>query len=166
MTDHTGTTTTDVWAATAVERRRLADELDTLTDEQWRTRSQCERWTVHDVAVHLLVPYEVSLPRFGLAMLRRRGNFDEAMIDLTERVKSRVSRDDISRILRENADNEWTPPGAGPEIPFSDVVVHSQDIRQVLGMKCPIPQATINLALNGIEDDAQRADYARRIGQG
>lgn len=165
MTNPTPTTSpTTIWNATATERRRLADELDRLTDQQWSTQSQCEHWTVEELAAHLLVPFEVSLPRFGLAMLKHRGNFDRAMIDLTARVKAKVSRADITRVLRANADSQWTPPSAGPEIPLAEIVVHSQDIRRPLGLACPIPADTIDLALSGLDDAALRADYAKRIG--
>ncbi|MBA2607436.1 MAG: maleylpyruvate isomerase family mycothiol-dependent enzyme [Actinobacteria bacterium] len=36
------------------QRRRLADTLRTLTDEQWASPSRCEGWTVQDVVSHLI----------------------------------------------------------------------------------------------------------------
>jgi hypothetical protein len=46
----------------------------------------------------------------------------------------------------------------------AETVVHGQDIRRPLGLANPVPTATIDLALNGIDDEVVRADYARRIG--
>jgi len=45
---------TDVWPLVHAERHALVDDLSRLTDEQWRTPSLCEGWTVHDVAAHLV----------------------------------------------------------------------------------------------------------------
>jgi uncharacterized protein (TIGR03083 family) len=36
------------------QRRRLADELATLSDEQWQHPSRCEGWTGQDVVSHLI----------------------------------------------------------------------------------------------------------------
>lgn len=153
-----------IWTTIATERRRLADELDTLTEQQWTTPTSCTGWTVEDVAAHLIVPFEISLPRFGLAMMRRRGDFDKAMIDLTSRVKAKNTRAQVIAKLRDNAENEWTPPGGGPESPLGEVVVHGQDIRQALGLTHNIPAETIDLTITGMKDAALRADYAARIG--
>ncbi|MEL7157586.1 MAG: maleylpyruvate isomerase N-terminal domain-containing protein, partial [Actinomycetota bacterium] len=68
-----------IWDAIATERLRLADELEGLTDEQWHQPSQCAEWTIGEMASHLIVPFEVSTPRFVLAMARNRGNFDRTM---------------------------------------------------------------------------------------
>ncbi|MBU2664981.1 maleylpyruvate isomerase family mycothiol-dependent enzyme [Actinoplanes bogorensis] len=39
---------------TAFENARLLDLLRALTDEQWRAATECTRWTVRDIAVHLI----------------------------------------------------------------------------------------------------------------
>jgi uncharacterized protein (TIGR03083 family) len=153
-----------IWNGVATERRRLADELDALTDEQWRTQSRCEEWTVGEVAAHLILPFEASMPRFALKMARHRGNLDKVMIDLTEWVSDRNGRAEIVAKLRANAEAKWTPPGYGPEMPLAEVIVHGQDIRRSLGLDHDIPAETIELALTSLDDDDLRADYAERIG--
>ena len=35
------------------QRRRMVNELASLTDEEWRTLSRCEGWTTQDVVAHL-----------------------------------------------------------------------------------------------------------------
>ncbi len=52
---------------TAVERDRLVDVLVDLDEAGWATPSLCLGWTVREVAVHLLMPYEPSVPRFLVA---------------------------------------------------------------------------------------------------
>lgn len=152
------------WELIAIERRRLADELTTLSDEQWRTPSQCDAWTVEDVAAHLILPFEVGNARFGWKMLRHRGNLDRVMIDLTAWVGSNNSRDELVAKLRHNAESRWTPPGSGPEIPLTEVIVHGQDIRRAIGAEHAIPADTIEFALKGLTDEELRSDYAERIG--
>jgi hypothetical protein len=40
----------EVWAAIDLQRRRTADLLEQLSDEEWRQPSLCRGWTVRDVA--------------------------------------------------------------------------------------------------------------------
>src|SRR3954467_14278634 len=42
-----------VWAAIDTQRRRVADLLSRLTDDQWSQPSLCRGWTVRDVGAHL-----------------------------------------------------------------------------------------------------------------
>ena len=156
--------TETLWQTVATERRRLADDLSRLDEAQWRTQSQCEAWSVEEVASHMVTPFETSTARFMLAMLKARGNFDKAIVALTARVHGNHSRQDAVRKLRDQAENRWTPPKAGPEIMLAEVVVHGQDIRRAIGTDHDIPAETIELTLTGITDPDIRADYAKRIG--
>ncbi len=153
-----------IWTSIATERRRLADELEGLTEEQWATPSQCAAWTVDEVAAHLIVPFEISTPRFVAAMIRHRGNLDRVILAMTAKVAARTTRAERIATLRSNAENPWRPPRLGPEIPLSEIVVHGQDIRRPLGLECPVPAETVDLSLRLLDDDEIRADYARRIG--
>lgn len=56
-------------ALAAVECRRAADMFESLTPEQWAVPSLCARWTVRDLAGHLIGPYCVSTARFLLGRL-------------------------------------------------------------------------------------------------
>lgn len=156
--------TETLWQIVAIERRRLADDLSRLDETQWRAQSQCDAWTVEELASHVVTPFETSKPRFLLAMVKARGNFDKAIIALTARVHANHGRQDAIRKLRDQAENRWTPPKAGPEIMLAEVIVHGQDIRRVIGTDHDIPAETIELTLAGITDPDLRADYAARIG--
>lgn len=154
----------DVWDTIATERRRLADDLEGLTEEQWTMQSRCEAWKVEEAAAHVVLPFEVSNARFALALLANRGNLDKASRKLTAKVHAGHSRAEVIAKLRANAENHWTPPRLGPEIPLSEIVVHGQDIRRAVGIEHNIPAETIALALEGITDDETRRNYAERIG--
>lgn len=136
----------DTFAEIADERRTLAALLSALTGEQLATQSLCSEWSVHDVAAHLIVPLEVSLPKFALAMLACRGNFDRANVRLT-REQARRPVGEITEVLRRKADSRFTPPGAGPEAPLTDLLVHGLDIRWPLGLPRDVPEERLQKSL-------------------
>lgn len=131
----------------AEERRALADLLDTLTPEQWATPSLCAGWTVREVAAHLVVPFEVSVPSLMLRLVRSLGSYDRAMDGATREVAARPTTELAAR-LRANADHRFTPPMSGPEAPLTDVVVHGQDIRRPLGIAHGIEPEHLRVALD------------------
>lgn len=162
--DANDTRTEEIWAAVAAERRRLADELEGLTEAEWTTPTQCAAWTVEGLAAHLITPFEISTPRFLLTMARNRFGFDATMVELSARVAARHTRSDLVAKLRANAENRWTPPRSGPEVVLTEIVVHGQDIRRPLGRDCPVPPETVDAALRVVEDPSIQADYADRVG--
>lgn len=136
----------DIFAEIADERRGLAALLSGLTAEQQATQSLCSGWSVHDVAAHLVVPLEVGIPKFALAMLACRGNFDRANVRLT-REQARRPFGEITEVLRRKADSRFTPPGAGPEAPLTDLLIHGLDIRWPLGLPRDIPEERLHKSL-------------------
>jgi uncharacterized protein (TIGR03083 family) len=136
----------DTFVEIADERRGLADLLAGLTSEQRATQSLCREWTVQDVVGHLLVSLEVSTPRFVLAILASGGSFDRANLRLARQQAQRPFAEMID-ILRRKADKRFTPPGAGPEAPLTDLLVHGLDIRWPLGLPRQIPAERLQKAL-------------------
>lgn len=128
----------DIFAEIAAERRVLADLLSGLTPQQRAAQSLCSEWTVQDVAGHLIVSLEVSLPKFALTMLACGGSFDRANNRLARKQAQRPF-EEIVDTLRTKADNRFTPPGAGPEAPLTDVLVHGLDICWPLDIQRAIP---------------------------
>lgn len=77
-----------LFAEIASERLTLSGTLVTLTHDQWEVQSLCSGWSVRDVAAHLAMPFVTPLWKFGLTMLRTRGNFDRANESLTRRARA------------------------------------------------------------------------------
>jgi uncharacterized protein (TIGR03083 family) len=136
----------DTFAEIADERRSLAALLTGLTGEQQATQSLCSEWSVRDVVAHLVVPLEVSTPKFVLAMLACRGNFDRANVRLA-REQARRPFGELTEVLRRKADSRFTPPGSGPEAPLTDLLVHGLDIRWPLGLPRDIPEERLHKSL-------------------
>lgn len=127
-----------LFAEIASERLTLADTLVTLTHDQWEAQSLCSGWSVRNVAAHLAMPFVTPLWKFGLTMLRTRGNFDRANESLTRRTRMRYGNQ-LPELLSEHAHSRFTPPGEGPLAPLTDVIVHGQDIRRPLNIDYAIP---------------------------
>ena len=170
----------DLFAEIADERRGLADLVSGLTEDQLATASLCGEWTVRDVIAHLVVPLEVSIPRFAVAMLVSRGSFDRANVRLA-RAQARRPVVELVEVLRRKAESRFTPPGSGPEAPLTDLIVHSLDIAWPLGLtrdldadrlqtsltyltSGPAPGFVPKGALDGLELAATDLDWAHGSG--
>jgi uncharacterized protein (TIGR03083 family) len=150
----------DTFAEIADERRGLADLLAGLTPEQQTAQSLCGDWSVRDVVGHLVVPLEVSAPRFLLAILAGRGNFDRANTRLA-REQARRPFDDLIDVLRRKADSRFTPPGSGPEAPLTDLLIHGLDIRWPLGLARSIPDERLRTSLTFLTATPARGFVAK-----
>ncbi len=122
----------DVFALTAMERRRAADMFAALSDDQWAAASLCAEWTVRDVAGHLIGPFCISVPRFVLGSLVSGG---PARYSVREsRRLGRRPAGEIIAMLREHAGDCFVPPGTGPLAPLTDLAVHTRDVARPLGL--------------------------------
>jgi uncharacterized protein (TIGR03083 family) len=150
----------DTFAEIADERRSLAGLASGLTGEQQAAQSLCSGWSVHDVLAHLVVPLEVSTPKFALAMLASAGNFDRANVRLT-REQARRPFAEITEVLRQKAESRFTPPGAGPEAPLTDLLVHGLDIRWPLGVAREVPAERVHKSLTFLTTTPARGIVAK-----
>jgi uncharacterized protein (TIGR03083 family) len=122
----------DLWAAIAKERGALADDLSSITDEQWRTPSLCDGWSVQDVLAHMTATAEMTPPAFLGSMLKQRFNFTNmANADIRERTKDGTAAT-LAR-FRSIVSSRKHPPGPNPTW-LGETVVHGEDIRRPLGI--------------------------------
>jgi len=148
---------TDMFDIIADQRNRIADQLEALDADQWQQPSLCGEWTVQQVAAHLTTGWNVSLPRFGLAVLKARGDFHRANNQLACTLAER-SPAEIVADLRANAAHQFTPPGAGAEAPLADCIVHARDMFEPLDIDYPVdPNTTVKVMSMVTEPKAKRA---------
>ncbi len=152
----------EIWDAIATERRALADELEGLTAEQWNAQTVCDGWTVRHMLAHLVTPFDVSTPRFLLAMAARRFDLHKVTVHFAAKHVERPI-DELIDSLRANATNRWMPPKTGPEVPLGEILVHGQDIRAAIGARRTVPAELVDALMAGIDDAEIRADYAVRL---
>jgi uncharacterized protein (TIGR03083 family) len=124
----------DMWRMIADQRRHLADIFESLDDAQWMTPSLCAGWTMREIAGHLVSPHELGTVKMLLYMAACGFSFDK-MVDKVARQFARRPTYELVRLLRIHAESRWTPPGLGPEAPFGDIVVHTQDVCRGLNIK-------------------------------
>lgn len=117
----------------AGERRALADLLESLTPEQWRARTLCPAWDVHGMAAHLVVPTEFSTREMVGGMVRARGNPDRLAVAMAAR-RAELSSVELVERLRAGAASTTAPPIVGLLGPYTDTLVHGEDIRVPLGI--------------------------------
>ena len=122
-----------IFDAVAIERRRIADLVDSLDDDALATPSLCAGWDVKTVAAHLVSVFADSFWTFQRTAIRHRG-FDRAIDELAHR-RAQAPKAEIARTLRERADHRLSPPVTGPLSGLTDVLVHSGDIRIPLGLE-------------------------------
>jgi uncharacterized protein (TIGR03083 family) len=120
-----------IHAATAQERRRVADLIDDLDEAQLATPSLCAGWDVKTVGAHLLSFVADGTFRM-MCLAARRGGSDRA-IDELARCKAQLSAGEIAAGLRDLADRRyWRPPPQAPGL-LAEVLAHSGDMRIPLG---------------------------------
>lgn len=122
-----------VFAASAVERRAVADLLDGLDEQQLATPSLCTGWDVRTVAAHLVGAVALGGRDFARAVIRARGRLDRAN-DFLARDVARRPVAELVDLLRRHAESRFAPPVTGPRAPLTDALVHAGDMRMPLGI--------------------------------
>ncbi|HEY3448540.1 MAG TPA: maleylpyruvate isomerase family mycothiol-dependent enzyme [Myxococcales bacterium] len=144
----------NVFDRVAEERRALADLIAGLSEEQLRTPSLVPTWTVRDVAAHLVLGLDGSIGSFLWAALTT-GSLDKGTDKLTwERAKRPVP--DLVAVLRGQAASRVRPPGAGPEVVLTEVVVHGLDLRRPLGIVRALDEEVLRAVLGVLFDSPAR----------
>ena len=147
MSSLSGLLRADVDQAVSAERRRLADHVADLTDEQWATPSLCAAWTVRDVIAHLTVTTRLTVPRLLRAAARARGSFDRMEVGLAAERAVAYTTVDLVAQLRESAGSTRRFPGSTPMDPLMDLVIHGQDIARPLGRRYVSPPEVVAACL-------------------
>ena len=122
----------DLWGAIAKEREALVADLTPLTDDQWRTPSLCEGWTVEDVLGHMTATVEMTPPAFFGAIIKHGFSFTKmANAHILERTSSGPAATLAG--FRSVVSSKKHPPGPNPSW-LGETVVHGEDIRRPLGI--------------------------------
>ena len=130
-----------VYALATRNRLLAASMFAGLTEQQWRTPSLCEGWTVREVCAHL-VPPEGGFTTLSLVrdVVRFRGNLAR-MVDSTAREGARRPTAELVESLRERAGERLKAPVVGPYGPMADTAIHLRDAARPLGLDvCPPPE--------------------------
>jgi uncharacterized protein (TIGR03083 family) len=129
------------------EREELADFLSELSDEQWRSRSLCDRWSVREVAAHTM-SFE-GLSAGTLASRFARGYLQTDRINqIGVAAMAAHSTDELVDLVRRHAVPQGLGAGFGGRIALTDNMIHQQDIRRPLGLPRVIEPERLLTALD------------------
>ncbi|MBK5306878.1 MAG: maleylpyruvate isomerase family mycothiol-dependent enzyme [Frankiaceae bacterium] len=150
------------WALIHAERRGLADTIEGLTEEQWRTPSLCAGWSCGNMAAHLLSSAEQSAGHFMGGMLKSGFSFNRAMQrDIDARAD--LTPQQIAQRLRQRTTTTNKPPAATVAM-LGEVVVHGEDLRRPLGLSSPLDKDAANACLDMYTKASFPVGGKKRIG--
>ncbi|MCW2812470.1 MAG: hypothetical protein JWP61_2928 [Friedmanniella sp.] len=132
----------EVWSAIDDQRRRTADLLGQLSEEEWRHASLCPGWTVRDVAAHLTLQ-ELSIGDALAAVIRHPGSLGgmNRMIRLSAHHKAEQPVERLIDDLRATVGSRRTNVGVTNLETLIDILVHGQDIAVPLGRDLEMPSS-------------------------
>lgn len=122
----------------------LVELLESLTPSQWNAPSLCAGWRVRDVVSHLLMPYELTTPRFVAGLVAHRFDFDR----MANAWALRDHRSASELIAALKAHGRFRVPGAGPDGELTHMVIHGLDIAYPLSAHFGIPSESADRTLD------------------
>ncbi|HEY2790759.1 MAG TPA: maleylpyruvate isomerase family mycothiol-dependent enzyme [Micromonosporaceae bacterium] len=135
----------EIWSAIDGQRRRVADLLDGLTDEEWTRPSLCAGWSVRDVAAHLTL--QQLGPGAAIAMmLRYAGNTNRAIHETSRRRAATAGTAQIAADVRASIGSHRPTFGVTMRETLIDILVHGQDIAVPLGRVLEMPVDAVAVA--------------------
>ncbi|MBK8468491.1 MAG: maleylpyruvate isomerase family mycothiol-dependent enzyme [Candidatus Phosphoribacter sp.] len=138
-----------LWEMIDGRRRRTADLLEGLTDEEWNRPTLCDGWTVRHVAAHLTLQQQgvgdalATLLRHPAVMRRPTLN---GLIHNSAIMQSRLPRQEITARIRAMIGSRRHNVGVTPRDTHTDIVLHGQDIALPLGKELPLDPAEAAVA--------------------
>jgi len=123
----------DVWSMISSERKALAADLGSLTDEQWKTASLCDGWAVRDVVGHMTSTAEMTPGKFFASLIGSGFSFTKLQDKDIEKQNEGTPADTLARFVAVG-DSRKHPPGPVDSW-LGETLVHAEDIRRPLGIK-------------------------------
>jgi uncharacterized protein (TIGR03083 family) len=131
----------DIWPVIHAERKALAGDLETLSDEQWSSASLCDRWPVRDVIAHMTATAKITPPVF-LAKLAGSGFSLTRLQDKDIAVERGATTADTLARFEAIETSVKHPPGPA-DTWLGETIVHAEDIRRPLGIRHDYPPGAV-----------------------
>lgn len=128
---------TSIWPVVHAERAALADDLESISDAQWDTRSLCDDWSVRDVVAHMTATTRISPATFFPKLLASGFSFTRMQAKDIARERGSSPAQTLAN-LRSQVGSTTHPPG--PTVTWlGETLVHAEDIRRPLGIAHDYP---------------------------
>ncbi|HEY6279127.1 MAG TPA: maleylpyruvate isomerase family mycothiol-dependent enzyme [Streptosporangiaceae bacterium] len=133
------------WPLIHAEREALANDLATLTAEQWATPSLCSEWTVRDAFGHVIATARMTPPAFFAALAKAGFRFNTMTANRIAAEATATPAEALAE-FRKLLTATTHPPGP-VEAMLGEAIIHGEDIRRPLGIKREYPaEAVIRVA--------------------
>jgi uncharacterized protein (TIGR03083 family) len=131
----------ETWPLIHAERAALANDLAELTDQQWVTRSLCDRFSVREVLAHLTAGASLNPVRWLAGVVRCRFDFNaQVAMRLAEQMGA-TPADTLARFRR--VITSTTKPLVPAVAMLGETIVHGEDIRRPVGIDRDYPITTL-----------------------
>jgi uncharacterized protein (TIGR03083 family) len=137
---------TKTWSLIHAERVKLADTIEGLSQEQWRTPSLCAGWNVGAMAAHLLSSAEQTPGHFMGGMVTSGFSFNR-MMQRDINARADLTGQQIAARLRQRTTTTNKPPAPTAAM-LGEVVVHGEDLRRPLGLTSTVDADAANTCLD------------------
>lgn len=122
----------DLWDVIAAERGALAEDLATISDEQWAAPSLCPDWTVRRVVGHMTATARLTPASFLGAFAKAGFSFNRFA---NTAIDKNLGPGNVATLANFRAVQNATTSPPGPKQSWlGEVIVHSEDIRRPLGI--------------------------------
>jgi uncharacterized protein (TIGR03083 family) len=136
--------TSNTWQLIHAERGRLIEDLEPLTDEQWRTTSLCPEWNVQQVLGHIVATTTMTPPKFFGKFIASGFQFEKMAAKDVAKQSAGTPAQTLAELTAHILDTH-APPGPVDSW-VGEIVVHGADIRRPLGIAYSPPPATTRQA--------------------
>jgi uncharacterized protein (TIGR03083 family) len=127
----------DVWPTIQAERKSLADDLESLDQDQWEQTSLCTQWTVWDVVAHMTATAKITPPVFFGKMLA--SGFSLTTLQGRDIAVERGGSPADALARFEAVESSRKHPPGPLESWLGETIVHAEDIRRTLGIRHEYP---------------------------
>ena len=135
--------TSNTWELIHAERRRLIEDLEPLTAEQWRTASLCPKWNAQQALGHIVATTKMTPPKFFGKIIASGFQFEKMAAKDVATESSGTPAQTLAE-LAAHAEDTHAPPG--PVVSWlGEIIVHGADIRRPLGVAYSPQPATTRL---------------------
>ncbi len=142
----------DTWTSVSNGREAFADYLSAMSLEDWGRPSLCAGWTVKDVTAHMLVVPTIAKAKVFGSFLSSGFNLDKMNATFVAKLTAQMSPDQMVSATRASAASQSMPPGLKLPGVHNELVVHTADVSEALGVPFDLPVADYVASLEHLKD--------------
>ena len=131
----------DIWPVVHDERAALAEDLATLSEEQWTTPSSCDAWSVRDVVAHMTAAAKMTPAAFFPKLVASGFSFDRVQEKGIAAERGASGAETLSR-FQAVVGSQRKPPGPKDTV-LGETILHSEDVRRPFGMQHQHPEEAL-----------------------